>query len=299
MKLKSIEESAIVKDGIVELATTVIRDSVVLEWLESRDSKGNLIINQFCFPKGRDDLRSLISQKEYAPGTVWKCTIGCVCSERLAGNHIMRTVIIFDLNEQPVKIVRPHVGPWEIGQEIQVAVSKDSKNFERLILKPDNGDKYLSFFNLSPQDQEKLQTTSKPNDGWIVKIEGGGFGNTNHAGKRMLPLNCSLVGDLPVRRRVAGDYFTTDEIIVRVTTVNGIPEISGCIKWGRGVIFVIDREVKDQVDLLNKCTQGDRLIFTVSDATIIEYKIYVKGEVKKASLEDIKRLSQNQQRVAA
>ena len=289
--LQKIKESAIFEGAEINLTTMGYNGSVVFEWLQSESEDGELVVNHFVFPRGRQDLNAIISQEQYASGTVWSATVGHICDTKPNGH---RTVILFDVREEPVHIVRPHVGSWEIGTEIKVLVCENQKNPNQKMLKPDAQADSITFFNLSTQDEEKVQA-SYPDDAWLIRIDGGSNGGATMSGKRVYSLRCSLIGEKPVRRKLVGGFYSDDQILVRVTTVFGRPQISGCQRGDRRVSFQIDNKSVDKESmevLLSRCIQGDQLIFKIKGFCLAGPKIIVFGEIKKAEPADIKRINQ-------
>lgn len=289
--LQKIEESAIFEGAEINLTTMSYNGNVVFEWLESALGDGKPIINHFVFPKGRQDLNAIISQEQYASGTVWSATVGHICDTKPNGH---RTVILFDVNENPVEIIKPHVGPWEIGSQQRIMVCRDQKNPEHKILKPEMLSDSITFFNLSTADEEKIQE-SYLDDGWVVRIDGGSNGNISISGKKIYSLRCTLVGEKPVRRKLHGGFYSDDEILVRVTTAFGRPQISRCQRGDREVVFQINNKSSQREtmeNLLSHCSQGDQLVLRINGSCLAGPRIIVFGEIKKAEKEDIKRINQ-------
>jgi len=293
-QLKQIENALIVEGGIINLTTKRLKNGdLVFEWLESRDDADQLIINRFVPPIGRADLRSIIEDGQYDPGTVFEATIGKVCSVKSNGLNLTRTVIVDDINENPVEIIRPQVGPWQIGQITKALVCRNNKTNKDLMLKPLDAPEYFTFFNLSQADLERVNNLSKESDGWDIKIRDGYLGKTNGAGKRVCVLSCSLVGDRPSRRRIFGDYYTGDDIIVRIECVSGEPRISGCHHWGKEVFFDIDKKsegYKEMKSLVSKSKQGDLLLMNLAGGCTVGYaSICIFGTVQKVTKEVLKK----------
>ncbi|MDD4289789.1 MAG: hypothetical protein PHH83_00745 [Patescibacteria group bacterium] len=288
--LNEISESAIVEGTEIKLVAMNYNGNTVFEWLKSEVNKKQ-VVNHFVFPRGRQDLNSLINQDQYASGTVWSCTVGHVCDIKPNGHRI---VILFDVNEDPIHIVKPHVGLWEIGSEYKILVCKDQKDPNNKILKPDITEDSITFFNLSEEDKKRVQE-SYPDDAWVVRVHNGSNGNTSMSGKKIYSLSCTLIGEKPIRRRLHGGFYSDDEILVRVNTVSGKPQISGCQRGDREVVFQIDNKSSDKESmeaLLSHCSQGDQLVLKISGSCLVGPKIIVFGEIKKAELADIKRINQ-------